>query len=77
MQCVCVLMRIFYRSKASETMATRKKIEAFLVVKFEKMSPIRLPQRIDVLRYFLYLKDKHGPSSANLRLISCPLQKFK
>ena len=49
--------------------------ENFLIGKAGKMTSIRLPTRMEVLKHFQYLKDKRGPNSELKRIISCPLGK--
>ena len=43
----------------------------FLVGKASKMNSNQLPTRADVIKHFLYLKEKHGHNSANGPLIGC------
>lgn len=45
----------------------------FLVGKPSKISASRLPTRADMLKHFLYLKEKRGSNSELKRIVSCPL----
>ena len=59
------------RPRNQRKISSRNK-EQFLVGKAAKMPSSQLPTRMDVLKHYLYLKEKRGPASELKRIISCP-----